>query len=116
MWRYASFYCQQDVTILRLGFNEFRKGFISDFNIDPLNFISISSLANEVFNERVYYTVLFGNFVHMLFTVVDVCVHIIKNGMLRNNCAISMLFHYIHLRCRDYIQLKVFHPLYNQIN
>ena len=56
MWKSASFYCQQNVTILRIGFNIFRKGFISDFNIDPLNFISISSLANEVFNKRVYYT------------------------------------------------------------
>ena len=55
MWKYASFYCQQDVTILRLGYNTFREGFINDFNIDPFNYISISSLANEVFNQRVYY-------------------------------------------------------------
>ncbi len=55
MWKYASFYCQQDVNILRLGFNKFRDGFINDFNIDPFNYISISSLANEVFNQRVYY-------------------------------------------------------------
>lgn len=55
MWEYASFYCQQDVKILRLGFNEFRKGFLKDFSIDPFNFVSISSLANEVFNQRVYY-------------------------------------------------------------
>ena len=55
MWKYASFYCQQDVTILRLGYNTFREGFIKDFNIDPFNYISISSLANEVFNQRVYY-------------------------------------------------------------
>ena len=55
MWKYASFYCQQDVNILRVGFNQFRDGFIKDFNIDPFNYISISSLANEVFNQRVYY-------------------------------------------------------------
>ena len=55
MWRYASFYCQQDVRILRLGFTEFRKGFVKDFKIDPFKFISISSLANEVFNRNVYY-------------------------------------------------------------
>lgn len=55
MWSYAEFYCKQDVNILRLGFNEFRNGFIKDFSIDPFNFISISSLANEVFNQRVYY-------------------------------------------------------------
>ncbi len=55
MWSYCSFYCQQDVNILRLGFNAFRAGFIKDFKIDPFKFISISSLANEVFNQRVYY-------------------------------------------------------------
>ncbi len=55
MWKYASFYCQQDVNILRLGFNEFRNGFIKDFDIDPFNYISISSLANEVFNKKVFY-------------------------------------------------------------
>ena len=55
MWKYASFYCHQDVNILRLGFSEFRKGFKKDFEIDPYNFISISSLANEVFKQRVYY-------------------------------------------------------------
>ncbi len=55
MWVYAEFYWKQDVNILRLGFNEFRNGFIKDFNIDPFNFVSISSLANEVFNQRVYY-------------------------------------------------------------
>ena len=55
MWKYCSFYCQQDVNILRLGFNQFRDGFVKDFNIDPFRFISISSLANEVFNQRVYY-------------------------------------------------------------
>ena len=55
MSKYASFYCQQDVNILRLGFNAFRQGFIKDFNIDSFKYISISSLANEVFNQRVYY-------------------------------------------------------------
>ena len=89
MWRYASFYCQQDVTILRLGFNEFRKGFISDFNIDPLNFISISSLANEVFNERVYYTN------HNLFKVGGVirkfCSYAVHGG--RCMCAYNKKWH-----------------------
>ena len=55
MWKYVSFYCQQDVNILRIGFNAFRDGFVKDFKIDPFDFISISSLANEVFNKRVYY-------------------------------------------------------------
>ena len=55
MWKYCMFYCNQDVNILRLAFNKFRIGFIKDFNIDPFKFVSISSLANEVFNQKVYY-------------------------------------------------------------
>lgn len=55
MMAYAEFYCKQDVNILRLGFNAFRDGFIKDFDLDPYDFLTISSLANEVFNKRVYY-------------------------------------------------------------
>ena len=55
MKKYAEFYCNQDVNILREGFNSFCKGFQNDFQINPVNFISISALANEVFNQRVYY-------------------------------------------------------------
>ena len=55
MYAYAEFYCQQDVTILRKGFNAFREGFMFDFGIDPFQFITISSLADEVFKQRVYY-------------------------------------------------------------
>lgn len=55
MYKYAEFYCQQDVRILRESFKIFREGFKKDFNIDVIHFISISSLANEVFNQNVYY-------------------------------------------------------------
>ena len=54
MYKYAEFYCTQDVRILRESFNIFRSGFQTDFSIDVLNFISISSLANEVFRQNVY--------------------------------------------------------------
>ena len=55
MWKYALFYCHQDVRILRESFVKFRQGFIQDFKIDPFKYISISSLANDVFNHKVYY-------------------------------------------------------------
>ena len=55
MYKYAEFYCQQDVTILREAFNKFASDFTNEFNINPFDFISISSLANEVFNQNVYY-------------------------------------------------------------
>lgn len=50
MLKYISFYCQQDVKILHLCFNQFIEGFIQDFSIDSFKFLSNSSLANEVFN------------------------------------------------------------------
>lgn len=40
--------------------------FIKEFNIDPHNFIIISSLANEVFNQKDYYT----NFLHGIVCVI----------------------------------------------
>ena len=54
MYKYAEFYCSQDVRILRESYNIFRAGFKTDFNIDVFKFISISSLANEVFKKNVY--------------------------------------------------------------
>ncbi|EAY01980.1 hypothetical protein TVAG_431210 [Trichomonas vaginalis G3] len=54
MYVYAEFYCQQDVKILRLGFNKFCHDFTKEFRLSPLDHVSISSLANEVFRQRVY--------------------------------------------------------------
>ena len=54
MWEYAIFYCRQDVRILREGFNNFCSGFVDSFNISPFDYLSISSLANEVFSRNVY--------------------------------------------------------------
>ena len=55
MYKYAEFYCQQDVNILRQAFNKFADDFAKEFDINPFDFISISSLANEVFKRKVYY-------------------------------------------------------------
>lgn len=55
MYQYAEFYCKQDVNILRIAFNKFSEDFQKEFGINPFDFISISSLANEVFKRRVYY-------------------------------------------------------------
>ena len=54
MYKYAEFYCKQDVNILRLGFIKFREGFIKDFYIDVVDYITISSLANGIFSRDVY--------------------------------------------------------------
>ena len=52
---YALFYCMQDVELLRKGFNAFRKGWLMDFKFDPFKALTISSLAYQLFNERVFY-------------------------------------------------------------
>ena len=55
MIKYSEFYCQQDVNVLRLSYNQFCKSFNTEFGINPFDYVSISSLANEVFKRRVYY-------------------------------------------------------------
>ena len=95
MWKYVSFYCQQDVKILRLGFNAFRDGFINDFNIDPFDYISISSLANEVFNQRVYYPN--GNLYKIGGHVRKFCSRAVYGG--RCMCAYNKKWHIRKLLC-----------------
>ena len=77
MWKYCQFYCEQDVNILRIGFNSFRAGFLKEFKIDPYKFVSISSLANEVFNQRVYYN---NNLYQVGGIVRKFCSHAIYGG------------------------------------
>jgi hypothetical protein len=55
MWLYAEFYCEQDVTILKEAFLQFRDDFISAYNLDPFNFLTISSMAYEVFKVNLFY-------------------------------------------------------------
>jgi hypothetical protein len=54
LFKYAEYYCERDVEILRKGFIQFRKVFKEDFNLDPIHYITICSLANAIFEERVY--------------------------------------------------------------
>lgn len=79
MYKYCEFYCKQDVNILRLGFNAFREGFLKDFKIDPYKFISISALANEVFNQNVYYN-------HNLYKVGGVVRHFMSHAIYGGRC------------------------------
>ena len=55
MIKYSEFYCEQDVNVLRLSFNQFCESFKNEFGVNPFDYVSISSLANEVFKQRVYY-------------------------------------------------------------
>ena len=52
---YCKFYCMQDVRILHDGFERFRKDLLSEFDIDAYYFVSISSIANRLFEKEVYW-------------------------------------------------------------
>ena len=54
MKNYAVYYCNQDVNILKQGFEWFRNSLLSEFNLDAYYFVSISSIANKLMNERCY--------------------------------------------------------------
>jgi hypothetical protein len=55
MIQYAQFYCTQDVNILKQGFMKFRDQFITAFKLDPFQFLSISSMAYDVFKTSLFY-------------------------------------------------------------
>ena len=54
MMEYAKFYCKQDVRILSEGLLKFNEMAVSDGLPEPINSLTISSLANEVLKQRVY--------------------------------------------------------------
>ena len=53
--KYSTFYCMQDVRILRDGFERFRSDLLQEFDIDAYHFVSISSIANRLFEKEVYW-------------------------------------------------------------
>ena len=53
--KYSSFYCMQDVKLLHDGFEQFRRDLLKVFDIDAYYFVSISSIANRVFEKEVYW-------------------------------------------------------------
>ncbi len=55
MKQYCVFYCQQDVTILREGFEWFRRSLQDEFALDVHNFVSISSIANRYMEQHCYW-------------------------------------------------------------
>ena len=55
MRSYAVYYCNQDVKILHDGFEKFREDLLKEFDLDAYDFVSISSIANKLFEKEVYY-------------------------------------------------------------
>jgi len=52
--KYAIFYCNRDVELLRNGFEKFRNGCLDDFNMDVDKYLTASSLADAYFRENIY--------------------------------------------------------------
>lgn len=52
---YALFYCEQDVRILMLGFEQFRKDLKNIFDIEVYDFVSLSSIANRIMEKNIYW-------------------------------------------------------------
>ena len=52
---YAKYYCERDVQILHDGFEKFREDLMKEFQLDAYDFVSISSIANKLFEREVYY-------------------------------------------------------------
>lgn len=54
MRKYARFYCCKDVEVLKAGVNMFIESIRQDFGIEATNYLSISSIADAIFNKKVY--------------------------------------------------------------
>ena len=55
MLKYCEFYCQQDVNVLRIGFNAFRQAAISDpFNLDIFDYLTVPALAHAYLKSGVF--------------------------------------------------------------
>ncbi len=55
MKKYAVYYCNQDVAILRKGFEWFRDSLKTEFGLDVHHFVSISSIANRYMEMKCYW-------------------------------------------------------------
>lgn len=55
MKKYALFYCNQDVKILREGLCKFRKDMIEALDLDCIESLSISSVADKYFKREIYF-------------------------------------------------------------
>ena len=55
MLKYCEFYCQQDVNVLRVGFNAFRNATLQDpINLDVFEYLTAPSLANDWMMQHVF--------------------------------------------------------------
>jgi hypothetical protein len=55
MQKYCVFYCERDVDLLQRGYMAFRDYILRQFHLDIINFVSISSVANEIMCIKCYF-------------------------------------------------------------
>lgn len=55
MMKYCQYYCEKDVEVLKKGLTIFREGIKKEFGLDCINYVSISSIANAIFEKQVYF-------------------------------------------------------------
>ena len=55
MRKYCEFYCNQDVKILKEGFEFFRESLFEEFGLDAYDYVSISSIANRYMELNCYW-------------------------------------------------------------
>lgn len=78
---YMLYYCERDVDVLIDALNNFRSTWITEATIDPLNYVSISSLA--------YQNALKNYITHPLYTIESEEVyHMIEMAMYGGNCQV----------------------------
>ena len=55
MFKYCEFYCQQDVNVLRIGYNAFRQAALNEpINLDIFNYLTAPALAQAYLNREVF--------------------------------------------------------------
>ena len=52
--KYAAFYCNRDVQLLKRGFEVFREKCVNSFHLDPDKYLTASSLADSFFQTNIY--------------------------------------------------------------
>lgn len=54
MWKYAQYYCEKDVEVTVKGLSKFYDMIMGDFGINIFKTLTISSLAKQILEQRVY--------------------------------------------------------------
>jgi hypothetical protein len=48
-WQYMMYYCERDVDLLLRGWKNFQNYFLTQFQLDPCNYMSVPQLGGRIF-------------------------------------------------------------------